>query len=98
MIAHPYIAPDESYVIFDGIRPSGYGDCDLYISFNKNGIWTEAYNLGSKINSEMCEMTPSVSPDGKHLFFHRGEDVKGDIYWVDFIQLKKELLKNVHNN
>lgn len=103
-IAHSYIAPDESYMIFDGERPSGFGDCDLYISFKENGVWTESYNLGAKINTELCEMTASVSPDGKYLFFHRegkkvGEDGStysaGNIYWVDFIQLKKELLENI---
>jgi len=34
-IAHSYIAPDESYIIYDGERTSGFGDCDLYISFKK---------------------------------------------------------------
>ena len=96
MIAHPFIAPDESYILFDGKRSSGYGDCDLYISFNKNGVWTKAHNLGSKINTEMCEMTASVSPDGRYLFFHRGDgrEDSGNIYWVDFIKLKKELILN----
>ena len=95
MIAHPYIAPDESYIIFDGKRSSGYGDCDLYISFNKKGTWTEAYNLGPKINTNQCEMTASVSPDGTYLFFHRGDgkEDSGNIYWVDFVQLKKALLE-----
>jgi len=99
-IAHSYIAPDESYMIFDGERSSGFGDCDLYISFKENGVWTESYNLGSKINTEQCEMTASVSPDGKYLFFHRGGDKKdsGNIYWVDFIQLKKELKENSKSN
>jgi hypothetical protein len=99
-IAHSYIATDESYMIFDGERPSGFGDCDLYISFKENGVWTESYNLGPKINTEMCEMTASVSPDGKYLFFHRGggKEDSGNIYWVDFIQIKKELLKNINSN
>jgi len=99
MIAHPFIAPDESYMIFDGKRDSGYGDCDLYISFKENGVWSESYNLGPKINTELCEMTPSVSPDGKYLFFHRdGKEDNGNIYWVDFMQLKKELLENRNSN
>ena len=98
MIAHPYIAPDESYIIFDGKRSSGYGDCDLYISFQKNGTWTEAYNLGPEINTEMCEMTASVSPDGTYLFFHRGGDDKGDIYWVEFRYIKEKLLRNSNSN
>jgi len=97
MIAHPYIAPDESYMIFDGVRPSGYGDCDLYISFNKNGSWTQAYNLGQDINTDQCEMTASVSPDGKYLFFHRGGDDQGDIYWIDFRPVKERIEKLINN-
>lgn len=39
-IAHPYIAPDESYLIWDAVREDGYGDGDLYISFRqKDGSW-----------------------------------------------------------
>ena len=94
-IAHPYIAPDESYVIYDAKSPSGYGNSDLYISFNKNGTWSKPVNMGSEINTEQTEMCASVSPDGKYLFFHRGiyeDDGKveiGDIYWVDFNLIKK---------
>lgn len=91
-IAHSYIAPDESYIIFDGEKPSGFGDCDLYISFNKNGNWTESYNLGPEINTELCEMCASVSPDGKYLFFSRGsEEDGGNIYWVDFLRIKDRI-------
>ncbi len=97
-IAHSYIAPDESYMIFDAERSSGFGECDLYISFKENGVWTESYNLGPKINTEQCEMTASISPDGKYLFFHRGGGDNGDIYWIDFIQVKKELLENKNSN
>lgn len=91
-IAHSFIAPDESYMIYDFKSDLGFGKSDLYISFNKNGTWTEPYNMGSKINTNQTEMAASVSPDGKYLFFHRGGEDHGDIYWVDFIQLKKELL------
>lgn len=80
---------DESYIIYDGESTSGYGNCDLYISFNKNGTWTEPYNLGPEINTDQCEMTASVSPDGKYLFFHRGGEDNGDIYWIDFRPTKK---------
>ena len=93
-IAHSFIAPDESYIIYDGESPSGFGDCDLYISFNKNGAWTESYNLGAEINTDQCEMCPSVSPDGKFLFFHRGMEDNGDIFWVDFIKLQRNLTRN----
>ena len=96
-IAHPYIAPDESYMIYDGESATGFGDCDLYISFNKNGTWTKAYNLGPKVNTKQCEMCASVSPDGKYLFFHRGNEKGGNIYWIDFIRLK-ERIEKLNNN
>jgi len=86
--AHPFIAPDESYVIWDGERESGYGDSDLYISFRqKDGLWGEAINLGDKINTEAWESNAYVTPDAKYLFFNRNVNPDNydnvDIYWVD---------------
>ena len=83
--AHPFIAPDESYLIWDDQRESGYGGADLYISFRQqDGSWGAAINLGNKINTEFGEAYGSVSPDGKYFFFHRGfGGDTGDIFWVD---------------
>ena len=98
MNAHPFIAPDESYLLWDGERDSGYGDSDIYISFKQqDGTWGEAINLGDKVNTDAWEAASTVTPDGKYLFFNRNigtDDYENvDIYWVDFMQLKKELLK-----
>jgi hypothetical protein len=85
--AHPYIAPDESYIIFDSVRDDGYGSSDLYISFRAaDGSWDPAINLGDKINTAASEKNPSLSPDGQFLFFDLrtkpgNEEVA--IYWVD---------------
>ena len=95
-VAHSYIAPDESYMIYDFKSDSGYGESDLYISFNQNGSWTKPYNLGPKINTDQTEMAASVSPDGKYLFFHRGGNDRGNIYWVKFEPLKESLLENMN--
>jgi hypothetical protein len=86
--AHPFIAPDESYLIWDGDRPGGYGDSDIYISFKqKDGTWGEAINLGDQINTSAWEAAATVTPDGKYLFFNRnvGSDsyANVDIFWVD---------------
>ncbi|NOU51275.1 hypothetical protein HG263_12125 [Pseudoalteromonas sp. JBTF-M23] len=89
--AHPFIAPDESYIMWDGIRESGYGEADLYISFRlSDGSWGDAINLGEQVNTDAEEGGPSVTPDGKYLFFNRmvlRKDGSGqrqsDIYWVD---------------
>jgi Tol biopolymer transport system component len=66
----PYIAPDESYLIFVSYgRPEGQGDGDLYLSLRREGAWTKAVNLGSPINSRALDFCPIVSPDGKYFFF-----------------------------
>ena len=85
---HPFIAPDESYLIFDGKREGGYGDSDIYISYQQqDGSWGEAINLGDKINTGAWEASASVTPDGKYLFFNRnmgtGNYENVDIFWVD---------------
>lgn len=83
--AHPFIASDESYLIWDSEKDGGFGDNDLYISFKqKDDSWGPAINLGDKINTEADEAYGSITPDGKYFFFHRsyGGDT-GDIFWVD---------------
>jgi len=64
------IAPDESFLIFmGGGRPDSRGGFDLYISYNRNGVWTAPVNLGDKINSSGNEYSPTISPDGKYFFW-----------------------------
>jgi len=77
--AHPFIAPDESYLIWDSERENGYGDTDLYISFKQqDGSWGAAINMGDKINTSAGEGGGYVTPDGKYFFFNRA-----GIFWVD---------------
>jgi len=79
------IAPDDSYMIFCSIgRPDSYGGSDLYISFRKkDGTWTKATNMGKDINTSRGVMCPTISPDGKYVFFASSISGNGDIYWVD---------------
>ena len=79
-----YISPDESFIIFSSKdRDDTIGKQDLYISFRKNdGSWTKARNMGSSINSEHDEICPSVSLDGKYLFFTSRRRGKADIFWI----------------
>lgn len=83
-IAHPFIAPDESYWIWDAERENGYGDNDLYISFRQqDGSWGAGINMGDKINTAAQENGGFLSPDGKYFFFNRHLKSGGGIYWVD---------------
>jgi len=88
----PFIAPDESYLLFTSVdRPGGFGAGDLYISFHrKEGTWTEAKNLGKAINTSGYDFCPMVSPDGKYFLFTR----KGNIYWVSMEVIKQLKLEN----
>jgi hypothetical protein len=86
-LSHPFIAPDESYLLFDAVREDGFGDSDIYISFKqKDGTWGNAVNLGDKINTNAWEASASITPDGKYLFFSRNvgsDDFENvDIFWV----------------
>ena len=65
----PYISPDQKYLIFMTQRPDGRGGSDLYISYQRDGVWTKAVNLGDKINSSGSEYSPIVTPDGKYFFW-----------------------------
>ncbi len=56
----PYIATDESYLIFCSDRPGGYGKADIYVTFRKaDGTWSSPVNMGEKVNSPHQEYIPS---------------------------------------
>ncbi len=66
----PWIAPDESYLIFSGQgRSDGVGGFDLYLSQRRDGVWQAARLLGGGISSPKGDFNQSVSPDGKYFFF-----------------------------
>jgi Tol biopolymer transport system component len=92
----PLIAADESYLIFMAYRPDAHGASDLYISWSAGSTWTAPVNLGPPINSTELEFGPTLSPDGKYLFFTSTRKFSsdateltppgngnGDIYQVD---------------
>lgn len=49
--------------------PDSYGSCDLYVSYQSNGIWSKPKNMGIDINTGSWETQPSLSADGKLLYF-----------------------------
>ena len=76
--AHPYIAPDESFLIFDSTMGSQTSGFDLHISFRTEDGWTVPANI-VEVNTTGQEICASMSPDGRVLLFTR--DAR--IYWVD---------------
>ena len=82
----PFIAPNESYLIFSSERPDGYGQHDQYITRSQNGAWTTPKSLGPSINTSATEYGSYITPDGEFYFFSRptgwGVDDAADLYWV----------------
>lgn len=70
MEGDPWIAPDQSYLIFAAKeRAGGRGGADLYVSYARGNGWTKPVNLGDKINSPLDDFSPRVSPDGEYFFW-----------------------------
>lgn len=65
----PYVAPDESYMIYGSTRPGGVGGIDLFISFREGDVWGAPKLLPEPINSRVRDFCPIASPDGQWLYF-----------------------------
>lgn len=68
-----FIHPQGDYILFTTHGwGAGYGSSDIYVSFKKEDDgWSQPINLGDKVNTAGMEFCPSLSPDGKTLFFTR---------------------------
>ena len=62
---------DGRELFFDAIFPSGFGERDIFYAKRIGAEWGEPINVGEPLNTAMYEGSPSVSQDGKMLFFVR---------------------------
>ncbi len=64
------LASNGNYMFFTACdKPGAVGSCDIYFSVYNDGRWTQPYNLNSPVNTAMWESQPSISSDGKVLYF-----------------------------
>ena len=64
------ISADGRLLFFTGCsRPDGLGSCDIYMSVRQKGKWSKPVNLGNPVNTSSWESQPSISADGKWLYF-----------------------------
>lgn len=84
--SNPYIAADQSYLLYFSDVPGGAGDMDLYISFNGKDGWSTPKNIGAPFNTAQAEFTPFVQ--GNRLYLARqakdGERFIENIYSYPF--------------
>lgn len=76
-----YVTPNGSVMLVsrDG-APDSLGGDDLYVSTFVNGAWRPMRHLPAPINTDKYEYGPSLSPDGRWLFFTSARAGTADIY------------------
>ncbi|MDZ7373121.1 MAG: OmpA family protein [candidate division KSB1 bacterium] len=83
----PCVSADGQRIYFAKcFDPEGYGHCDIYVANLVGLTWSEPRNLGPAINSRWWEAHPSISADGRTLYFSRETEMGTDIWfstWAD---------------
>lgn len=78
-----WVSQDDTWmilVITD--HPDGFGGDDLFVSRWDGTRWSASRNLGPIVNSDQYEYGPSVSQDGRYLFFNSLRGGTEDIYRI----------------
>jgi len=86
--SHPYIAPDESFLLFRSLGRGGMLEPNYYFSSrNADGTWTEPVNIAKKVDE--IGLFPSLTPDRRYMIYFW----EGDYYWFDISVVMDELIK-----
>ncbi len=64
----PYVAPDDSFLVFDAGPAGAVNLYDLYVSDHTNGTWTPARKL-TNLSTPTRDYSPRITPDGKWLYY-----------------------------
>lgn len=87
----PVISANDTVLIYTARRPECIGakpdehfyDEDVYISYNRNGEWTEGVNIGRPVNGTGHDATISLTADGTKLYLYRHKKA-GGLYVTEF--------------
>jgi len=69
---------DGRTMVFTSKRRGSIGGFDIWISEKEGENWGPPRNAGKPLNSELHEGDPSLSPDGKFLYFTRCNSLSND--------------------
>jgi Tol biopolymer transport system component len=79
----PFIAPDESYLLFVRTDRRTGRKADIFVSFpQEDGTWSLARSVDRLNREGSHELCPTVSRDGKYLFFLRSTQDGYTPHWV----------------
>jgi OOP family OmpA-OmpF porin len=91
-------ADGRKLILTSCVGREGSGSCDLYESRKVGDEWTEPKNLGPNVNSPAWESQPSLSADGRTLYFvsdRRSGLGRRDI-WMSVLDSKGKWTKAVN--
>jgi flagellar motor protein MotB len=64
------LSSDGKYMYFTACeKPDGIGSCDIYFSSFDGKLWSVPQNIGPPVNSRGWESQPSISANGRMLYF-----------------------------
>ncbi|MDB5157353.1 MAG: oprF 5 [Mucilaginibacter sp.] len=64
------VSQDGKFLFFTGCnRPDGRGRCDIYVAQKKGDNWGKPFDLSPPVNTGGWESQPSISADGRTLYF-----------------------------
>jgi len=64
------VSQDGKFLFFTGCnRPDGKGRCDIYVATKKGDDWGKPFSLSPPVNTPGWESQPSISADGRTLYF-----------------------------
>lgn len=84
-VGHAFPSPDGNYILLDSASLNSKEQRDIFVAFkNDDGSWTSPRPLGPSVNTDHSETCPSLSPDGRFIFFSRYNEPGelSNIYWV----------------
>ena len=85
---NPEISADGRTLVFTSLRPGGMGLGDLYVAHRDGQVWSAPRNLGPAVNTAADEYHPTLSRDGRALYFvRRASPTRGDFYIVSIAVL-----------
>jgi hypothetical protein len=78
------LSADARVALFWSDRPGGLGAADIYLSKRGAGGWSAPVNLGAPVNGAAFDFTPSLSRDGRSLYFASMRQPNGnaDVYRI----------------
>ncbi|MBT1706118.1 OmpA family protein [Chryseosolibacter indicus] len=94
-IGTPCLSLHGDTLYFSATFSGGQGGKDLYFSVRADSTWSKPVNLGNQINSAAGEESPSITADGKTIYFTRhsstGNNNKNISCYRIFSSTKNEL-------